>query len=167
MAFEHLYASQESPLLLPGQIIPAFSLPAPDGRAYSPWDYKQREHLLLVFIEDPQRSEARALLWAFASHYQAWREEQCALLTITAMSVLINKEAQDSLQLPFPLLADPAGHVSRRYIPMDQQQRTPCIILADRYGALYQQWIAHHEQELPDLADLLASLRYLNSLCTP
>ncbi len=165
MTSEHLHQGQ--PLLATGQIIPAFSLPGPDGMAHSPWDYKQREHIVLIFINDPQERESRGVLRAFAAHYQAFREEQCAILAITTMPVLVNLGVQEALHLPFPLLADKTRHVSTRYTLADQEQYTPCIVLADRYGALYQQWIAQHEEELPTIDELLASLRYLNSLCTP
>jgi len=33
-----------------GEIIPAFTLPGSDGMPYSPWMYKQQEHLLLLMI---------------------------------------------------------------------------------------------------------------------
>jgi hypothetical protein len=37
------------PYLERGQIIPALSLPGTDGMPHNPWDYNQREHLLLIF----------------------------------------------------------------------------------------------------------------------
>lgn len=43
----------EQPLLEHDSIIPAFSLPGPDGMPHSPWDYKQRENLVLLFLCTP------------------------------------------------------------------------------------------------------------------
>lgn len=43
-------AQTTKPLLESGQIIPAFTLPGADGMPHSPWDYKQREHLILLFL---------------------------------------------------------------------------------------------------------------------
>ncbi len=155
------------PRLETGQIIPAFSLPGPDGMPHSPWDYKQREHLVLLFVQSAKTS--RDLLQTFASHYADFREEVCAILTITADPVITNLQVQEELRLPFPLLSDPQGNVIARYTYWDSTTRKlyPSIVLADRYGALYQQDTAEHEAALPAITGLLESLQYLNKLCTP
>ena len=157
------------PLLETGQIIPAFTLPGPDGMPHTPWTYKQREHLLLLFTRSTTNSETRGLLRAFAREYKAFREEQCAILAITPDTVIANLQAQEELLLPFPLLADPQGEVISRYTKWDKDNKdlTPAIVLADRYGALYQQWMEQREADLPGIEEILGDLRYLNKLCTP
>ena len=159
----------QHPLLEQDTTIPAFSLPGPDGMPHSPWDYKQRENLVLLFPQSMTTSEGRGLLRAFAHHFVDFREENCAILAITADTVLGNLEAQETLHLPFPLLANPDGGIITCYTTWDSIQRKvgPCIVLANRYNALYQQWLAERESELPSIEELLKSLRYLNSLCTP
>ncbi|GAC1401376.1 MAG: hypothetical protein NVSMB49_15670 [Ktedonobacteraceae bacterium] len=151
------------------QIIPAFSLPGSDGMLHSPWDYKQRENLVLLLTQSVTTNEGRGLLRTFTQHFQDFREEDCAILAITTDTVIVNLEAQEMLRLPFPLLADSKGGVVSRYTMWDSRQRilTPSIVLANRYNALYQQWIAEREGDLPLPTELLESLRYLNSLCTP
>jgi peroxiredoxin len=155
------------PVLETGQIIPAFSLPGPDGMPHSPWDYKQREHLILLFVQSAQ--EGQDLLHTFARHYTEFRAEVCAILAITAEPVIKNLQAQEELRLPFPLLSDPQGNVIARYTYWNSTTHKlhPCIVLADRYGALYQQETAAHEAELPAITEWLESLQYLNKLCTP
>jgi peroxiredoxin len=157
------------PLLETGQIIPAFTLPGADGMPYSPWAYKQREHLLLLLTRGADDSETRGLLRAFASEYKAFREEQCAILAILPDTVITNLRTQEALHLPFPLLADPKGDVIARYTRWEpfSKDAMPSIVLADRYGALYQQWMVEHETMLPPIHELLASLQYMNKLCTP
>ncbi|WP_165423779.1 redoxin domain-containing protein [Ktedonosporobacter rubrisoli] len=157
------------PRLEKDQTIPAFSLPGADGMPHSPWDYKQREHLVLLFTRSATNSEERGFLRAFAHDFKAFREEECAILAITADPVITNLQAQETLQLPFPLLADPQGEVIARYTYWESETHAlaPCIILASRYGALYAQWVAESEAKLPPITELLASLQYLNRLCTP
>jgi peroxiredoxin len=152
-----------------GQIIPAFTLPATDGMPHSPWDYKQREHLLLLFPSSTTTSEGRGLLRAFAQEYRVFREERCALLAITANPVIANLETQDALHLPFPLLSDVRGEVIARYTHGDSSTHmlAPAIFLADRYSALYEQWVTEREADLPPIAELVSILQYLNRLCTP
>ena len=159
----------EQPLLERDSIIPAFSLPGADGMPHSPWDYKQRENLVLLFTQSATTNEGRGLLRTFAQHFQNFREEDCALLAITADTVISNLETQEALHLPFPLLADPKGGAIARYTVWDSTQKKaePCIVLANRYNAVYQQWLAERESDLPTIEELVESLRYLNSLCTP
>lgn len=156
------------PTLEQGQILPAFTLPGADGMPHSPWDYKQREHLILLFTQSALLTEGRGLLREFARAYQSFREERCALLAITADTVIENLQAQETLHLPFPLLADAAGNVIQRYTHWDSVQKTldPAIVLADLYGAVYEYWSAATEAELPPITALQESVRYLNNACT-
>ncbi len=157
------------PGLTRGELIPDFTLPGADNMPHSPWDYKQREHLILLFTSSAANSEGCGLLRAFSKEYKAFREEQCALLAITADPVINNLQVQETLHLPFPLLSDAQGRVIARYTQWDSTTRTltPGIFLADRYNALYEQWTAEHEADLPPIFELVATLQYLNTLCTP
>jgi peroxiredoxin len=157
------------PWLQSDDIIPAFTLPGADGMPHSPRDYKQRENLVLLFTRSTTTSEGRGMLHTFAKHYTDFREEVCAVLVITADTVIVNLEAQEALHLPFPLLSDPTGKVISRYTRWDDTRKSlaPSIALANRYNAFYQQWIAENEAELPPITELLESLQYLNRLCTP
>ena len=162
-------SNSNQPMIEVGQVIPAFSLPGADGMPHSPWDYKQREHLLLLITKSSTSGETRGLLRAFAQRYAAFREEDCSILAITPDTVITNLHTQETLNLPFALLADPKGEVISRYTSWEGQPQTvhPSIVLADRYGALYQQWIVENEADLPTIDELLQSLHYLNKLCTP
>ena len=156
-----------SPQLEKDQVIPAFTLPGTDGMPHGPWDYKQREHLVLLFIRDSTTDARRELLHTFATHYTEFREEYCAILGITAEAVIANLQTQEQLHLPFPLLADPTGRVIQRYTTWEANTHTvkPCIVLADRYNALYEQWSAD-EADLPPVRELLETLQYMNKLCS-
>ena len=156
------------PDLEKGHVIPAFTLPGADGMPHSPWDYKQREHLLLIFLANSHSTDSRNLLRAFAGQYPLFRTEQCAIMAITANPVIANLQTQEELRLPYPLLADAQSAVISRYTRIDTTTQTiwPTIILADRYGALYDRWIEAQEGDLPPLTDLLETLRYMNFQCS-
>jgi peroxiredoxin len=157
------------PTIEPGQIIPAFTLPGADGMPHSPWDYKQHQHLILLFIRSTSSSETCGLLRTFAKEYPAFREEQCSILAISPDTVLANLHTQEELHLPYPLLSDPKGEVISLYTQWDAitGDLNPSIVLVDRYNALYQRWIVESEGDLPPIEELFESLRYLNKLCTP
>lgn len=157
------------PVLEQRQLLPPFTLPGADSMPHSPWDYKQREHLILLFTQSALQTECRGLLREFARAYKELREEQCAILAITADPVITNLQAQEELSLPFPLIADASGRVIQRYTGWNsvQHQLAPALVLADRYGAIYEYWIKEREAQLPPITELLVSLRYLNSICTP
>ncbi|HET8840345.1 MAG TPA: redoxin domain-containing protein [Ktedonobacteraceae bacterium] len=161
-------AEEHQPFLHTGELVPAFSLPGADGMPHSPWDYKQREHLIIILLSSARTGEARGVLRAFKRQYSTLREENCSLLVVTADTVLDHLQVQEELQLPFALLADPQGSVLARYTYWDAQQHTarPSLVLANRYGAIYAQWITENEAELPAIEVLLEDLQYLNNLCT-
>lgn len=167
--FEEVQTQTYVPKLQRDDIIPSFTLPGADGMPHSPWTYKQREHLVLLFTRSIASNETRGLLRAFAQAYTTFREEQCAILAITPDTVIANLAAQETLNLPYPLLADPKGGVIARYTYWDTATKTliPSIVLADRYNALYQQWIAEYEANLPPINEIVESLQYINKLCTP
>jgi len=160
---------QYQPFLHVGEVIPAFSLSGADGMPHSPWDYKQRGHLLLLLLTSSTTDEARGVLREFKQRYRSLREEECAVLVLTTDTVAAHLQMQEELQLPFALLADPQGQVIARYTFWDKTARTvqPSIVLANRYGAFYAQWIAQQETELPPIDVLLEDLQYMNKLCTP
>ncbi len=151
------------------QIIPAFILPGTDGMPHSPWDYKQRENLVILITQSVKTNEGRELLRTFAEYFQTLREEMCAVLAISPDTVIANLEAQEALRLPFPLLADPTGGVISYYTQWNTVQRTLTsgIILTNLYNALHQQWMLEHEGEAPPISELVDALHYLNNLCTP
>ena len=157
------------PKLQKDDIIPSFTLPGADGMPHSPWTYKQIEHLVLLFTRSVASNETRGLLRAFAQEYTIFREEDCAILAITPDTVIANLAAQETLNLPYPLLADPKGEVIARYTYWDSDAKipVPSIVLADRYNALYQQWVAKDEANLPPIEEIVESLQYINKLCTP
>ena len=150
-------------------IIPAFILPGPDGTPHSPWDYKQRENLLIVITRSVTTHESRELLRFFAQHASTLREEMCAILALSPDTVITNLEAQENLHLPFPLLADPTGKVISYYTQWNTVHRTltPSMILANRYNAFYQRWTLEREGEAQPIAEIIDALHYLNNLCVP
>ena len=160
---------ERQPFLRTGELVPAFSLPGADGMPHSPWDYKQREHLLMLLLNSATTSEARGVLREFKQQYRLLREEECAVLVLTTDTVITHLHVQEELQLPFALLADPRGTVIPRYTNWDSagSGALPSIVLANRYGALYAQWIVEQEAKLPSIAQLLEDLQYMNRLCTP
>ncbi len=159
--------NKDRPILEPGQIIPAFTLPGADGMPHSPSDYKQREHLLLLFLNSTSSGETRGVLRTFAKAYSTIREEQCSMLAISPDTVMATLLAQEELHLPYPLLADPKCEVFSQYTNRDAKTGCyyPCIVFADRYSALHQYWVAESEADLPTFDKLMDSLQYLNKLC--
>jgi hypothetical protein len=43
----------------------------------------------------------------------------------------------------------------------------PSIVLADRYGALFRQWVEGKEEDLVGVEEILETLRHMNRLCRP
>jgi peroxiredoxin len=153
------------PYLERGQIIPAFSLPGTDGMPLL-----IKEQRMQTPPPNPPNKEGPFPPWLKHRGILArFCEERCALLAITADPVITNIQISEELHLPFPLLADVNRHAIPRYTYYDAHstQFKPCIVLADRYNALYEHWIELDEMDIPASTEIFASLRYLNSICTP
>ncbi len=158
----------EQTLISKGEIIPAYTLPGPDGWMHNSWDYRQCEHLLVVISQSLRQPEARKLALDLAENIHRFREEKCQINLITPDPVVTNLQVQEELHLPFLLLADPQGGTIERYTQWEAGTKTfaPTIVLANLYTALYQQWTAGAESELPELHEPLSDLEYLNRLCS-
>ncbi|HLX38962.1 MAG TPA: hypothetical protein VKR42_00435, partial [Ktedonobacteraceae bacterium] len=56
---EQAQAQTYAPRLQRDEIIPSFMLPGADGMPHSPWTYKQREHLVLLFTRSIASNKTR------------------------------------------------------------------------------------------------------------
>ena len=114
------------PTLERGQIIPPFTLPGTDSMPHSPWDYKQREHLILLFTQSAMKSEGRGLLCEFAlrietfvkNSAQSWRSQRTQSSSIYRRRKTFSCLFHSLLTLMAPLFsAIPSGRTRRKFAP--------------------------------------------------
>lgn len=124
--------------------IPTLRLPDSSGHRVSTRDYKQERPLVLVFAG---RDGAR-LAAEFSQRYPHYREANAEVIEV------VSEDTGE--RAPFPVLLDPGGEVSARYI-----DRTPGILVTDAYGVLE----GRFDAERPDHTRILNLVAALEMRC--
>ncbi len=149
----------------PGEVLPYFELPSSQAEAVSPWRYKGRRNLVLVFTRDGDCEPCRKLLDSFGQRYGELVAEEAEVLGIVPLSQPQTRQLAQALGLPFPLLADEDGSVRLRYgAPNDRL--AGFVYVADRFGELQERWPVEPEQSPQRAVDeALACLRFVEIQC--
>lgn len=147
------------------QLIPPLSIHSPDGRIVRAWDFKQKNSLVIAFL-DSGCDLCADFLRRLAAHAPDLREKNAVALVAF-------------LESPPPILyevlpkgifcgADFSGRSVRSFLGRDALSpaglRLRGIFVTDRYGELFAQWIlpAH---EFPPVAEIFSSLTQIEIAC--
>ncbi len=118
---EPLPVAQDRPPQWPGQeamgaLAPRFMLPDQGGLGWSLTDDTVAGRpLVLLFLGGFGQADALDRLLAFRALYGAFEACGATVVVITRQTVAINADAREAHGIPFRVLADLAGEVSKRY----------------------------------------------------
>lgn len=149
-------------LLERGRTVPSFWLPDASGNTVKLFSYKAKRNLCLFFPKAPFASASHQLLEAFSRNYRAIQSTDTEVLAVLHGTVADAAKLQGDIILPYPVLADMQAETTRKYLPPGYTG----IFITDRYGELYYQDLATDESELPDIAEILERLHYIDTQCT-
>ncbi len=150
----------------PGEALPYFELPGSQNGPLSPWRFKGRRNLVLVFTGDDECEPCRQLLRGFAQRYRDFVAEEAEVLGVVPVSRSRAQQMAQTLGLPFPLLADEDGSVRLRYGAQGGGDLVGVVYVADRFGELHERWLVEPGQpSLPVADEALARLRFLEIQC--
>ncbi len=142
------------------QVIPQFTLPDVVGRQISTWDFKQRKNLVIFFLHNARCAACRWKLDELADMHQKLVD-----LRTQALAVALQGPGPENWTYPFPLLYD-NGEVARLYGLMDSAGgRKAAILVADRFGALYDYVASENEEDLFDAGEIIYSIQHIESAC--
>lgn len=153
--------------LSPGEILPLFRLPEVNGAGQAgPIDYKQQRNLVLFFFHSAECERCKQLLSEIAVHYGDYREREADVLAISTVEITSLRLLADELALPFPLLSDGDGRVSRRYLN-DVENILPqaAIFIADRWGEIFAQEISEADDDMIAESDIREWLDFIEMQC--
>ncbi len=134
---------------------PNFCLPSNRGGEVCLADFRQRQPVLLLFLDAPERAPARTLLNDFAAHHDDFRAWEAEVLAIAPTPLKDDR-------LPFPALIDAGGKVRAQYAG----DGAAAIFILDRYTAPYHWQVAETAGALMSATEALEWLRLAEFSCT-
>ena len=159
-------ALQETDPLAPGQRLPEISLWAPDGSRVRVGDYYDRSNLVLLCVGSNRIACLEILLTEMASDLAAFKAENAKILLILAGTQAQAGSAQNWMNLPFQILADPDGDAQRRLgVSKAGGPMGAAVCVADRFGEVVFSWRDGQGHPQPASSDLLACLRSTEQQC--
>jgi len=147
------------------QLIPPLNLHTPDGRTIRAWDFKQKQNLVIAFL-DVDCALCADFLRQLAAHAADLRERETVALAV----FLAPPPAALTDSLPKEIIAgcDMSGYGARAYFGGDAFSARGLVrrgvFIADRYGELFAQWtLAAHN--FPTLAEIFNSVDQIEMAC--
>ena len=113
-----------------GRLIPPFELQSITGEKISPWMFKEKKNLLIVFF-DPRNSADLEALAEIDVRYHNFADANTEILAIASGPMDELKECVGSLHFKFSLLSDSYNTVRKHY---DVSEST--LFVADKFGEL-------------------------------
>lgn len=161
---QHAAAASE-PLLRPGDRLPPLTLEATGGRSIH-LRAPSRDASVLVFPHSAECEDCRAYLRALSDEADELRQWYGRILAVlppcpAAESAASNGEARDR-SLAFPVLMDTSGEARER---CGVAPGEAAILIADRYGEVYEATGAGAEHAFPSVRDVESWLRFLATQC--
>lgn len=160
------------PLIL-RSLIPPLTARTADGSVVRAWDYKQRTHLAIAFLQAADECVAYATAWAAAAA-EFYAHNSVALVIFSPALPTALPAVAASPPEPLPrrrvvLAYDMGGQSQQAFLGEGAFHATGQaqlgVFVADRFGELAAQWQARHVAELPPLREVLGELSRLELAC--
>ncbi len=97
-----------------GRLIPEFRLSTPEGQVIDPTNFKQKKNLVIYFF-DVHNSESWETLAILRQRYHEFKNVNAEVLATSPGSMEELQDCVSSMDLPFPVLCDSNGEVTRTY----------------------------------------------------
>jgi peroxiredoxin Q/BCP len=153
-------SNSTTPRLEVGKPAPNFTLPAAAGGTIKRSAYRARKHLALLFLPVVDLP-SREYLEALRDCYAEIREADGEVLVVVSDRGASAEGLQAALDVPFPLLLDPDGAATSKFLPDGAAYG---VFILDRYATLHAQW-ALTARPLPNIQELIDWLNVVDRQC--
>jgi peroxiredoxin len=144
-----------------GSPTPNFRLHDVSGNEVELRNYRHRKPVVIFFMHDPHCDQCRNLLKQFKSTYQEYQIEKVEVLIVVGVAEGEAKELSQSMNLPFPVLADPKRIVFENYIGEFQTG----LYVLDRYNAQQIKMVAEDADQLMTPDEALSWAAFSETTC--
>lgn len=157
------HSMRREALLRPGQRLPVMTLPAvPDGHPVELRDPMRGAPVVVVLRDASSTAGAELLdrLTQAAESLELWAGRPLAIVPgpLEEATQLVGRVEG----VPFPVLADVDGAALRR---LGVQRGKAALLIADRWGVVYDAVEADSEAELPPESETVEWAKYLSTQC--
>ena len=143
-------------MLAASQMIPDITLDSSEGVEVCASQYRGKRNLVVALLGGVPGA-AMEWLNALAQRADDLDEENARVLVIVQDTPEQVRNLHAELGAPFIFLADWDGDVHRRF----GAERGPIVVITDRFGEIY----SVARDTLPNVAEVIASLRHINIMC--
>ena len=109
--------------LKPGDAAPEFTLQGSDGKKHSLADYRGKQVVVLAWFPKAFTPGCTLECKSFGARKSPLKEYDVAYFTASVDDAGTNEKFARSLDVDFPILADPDGKVARTYGVVDDRQK--------------------------------------------
>jgi peroxiredoxin len=139
--------------------LPPFELQSLDNRTVSPWDFKEKKDLLLLFFDPRNRSDLETLA-LIRRRYDEFADANAEILAIASGPRAEMEQCMSALKIPFTLLSDENDKVRNLY-----GVKETTIFAADRFGQL--RLVKTVEENIDHILDIVIDALDLSELECP
>ncbi len=156
--------SQQNELPTKGRRLHDFELVEALGNTVRLADYRSRANLVVIATDD--RPETAKLLSDAANRYREIKNAESEVLAVLHTSRDHAVAFKQSLNLPYPVLADPDGRLHRKLGAVDSEGRdSAAVYVTNRFGEVFGIYRTAVGQPVPGIADVLDWLEFVNAQC--
>ncbi|MFL5731961.1 MAG: peroxiredoxin family protein [Chloroflexia bacterium] len=148
------------PQIKQGRMVPLFTLPSTAGGLSGPGALRSKYNMVLGFVGSD--GGARSYLRALAEVYPSVLEEQARVIAVVVASSEEARELAGEPALPFTVLADEGGAVTRRMLG---EGAGTGLCVADRYGEAYYVEAVPSVEQLPLPQTAVDWLQFIGIQC--
>lgn len=148
------------PRLSVGEVAPNFTLTDLNGDLVTRSAYRVLRHLVLLILtgmDAPTHAYIEELRDTYATIHAAEGE----VLVLIAGPAANAESLRGTLDMPFHILLDSEGAVSKKFLPDDARYG---VFVLDRYGALHTQWVLT-DQPFPAVGEIVEWVEVIDHQC--
>ena len=147
-----------------GHRLREFELVSATGRTIHLSDFRGRANL--VVIVDDGQSESAKLISDAATQYPKIKDECAEVLAIVRMPRDQAAQMMQRLKLSFPVLVDEDGGIHRELGAVNAEGHdSAAVYITDQFGEVFAVYRTREGQSLPNIADILNWLEFVNAQC--
>jgi peroxiredoxin len=146
--------------------VPFFSLISSDGKTVTPWDFEQKNNLVIFFAHGSRCRICSAKIEELAGHINDFEFYNSKVIAVVLDPEEVLRLMQQEKKLPLILLADPLSKTISKFNDLtDIGENRPTILVADKYGEVYSSYSPAQETDLPGHEEIIADLKLLEYRC--